>query len=231
MGQYDKLSIYLSYILRHKPEEAYVNMAKGGWVSVSKLIEGVNKNGFYIDMEILEEIVNTDAKKRYSFNADKTRIRANQGHSINVDMGFESQKPPMILYHGTATKNIDSINAEGIKKMERQFVHLSTGIVQAMTVGERHGDACIYSVKAEEMYDDGYEFYQSENGVWLTDYVPVKYIKLRPNHIIEELFNICTELDSRATSCKFVIKKYGETPAYKLCDIGIELFQKLKEWC
>ena len=99
MGQYDKLSIYLSYILRHKTEEAYVNMAKGGWVSVSKLIEGVNKNGFYIDMEILEEIVNTDAKKRYSFNADKTRIRANQGHSINVDMGFESQRPPKTLYH------------------------------------------------------------------------------------------------------------------------------------
>lgn len=231
MGQYDKLSIYLSYILRHKPEEAYVNMAKGGWVSVKKLIEGVNKNGFYIDMEILEEIVNTDAKKRYSFNADKTRIRANQGHSINVDMGFESQKPPMILYHGTATKNIDSINAEGIKKMERQFVHLSTGIVQAMTVGERHGDACIYSVKAEEMYDDGYEFYQSENGVWLTDYVPTKYIELRPDWIIEELFNVCTEFDARNVSNNCVVKQYLNTSWNDLCDIGIELFQKLKEWC
>lgn len=231
MGQYDKLSIYLSYILRHKPEEAYVNMAKGGWVSVSKLIEGVNKNGFYIDMEILEEIVNTDAKKRYSFNADKTRIRANQGHSIDVDMGFESQKPPMILYHGTATKNIDSINEKGIMKMERQFVHLSTGIVQAMTVGERHGNACIYTVKAEEMYDDGYEFYQSENGVWLTDYVPTKYIELRPDWIIEELFNVCTEFDARNVSNNCVVKQYLNTSWNDLCDIGIELFQKLKEWC
>ena len=231
MGKNDKLSIYLSYILRHKPEEAFVHMAKGGWVNVEHLIKGINKNGFYIDMKILEEIVNTDAKKRYSFNEDKTRIRANQGHSIDIDMGFENQKPPMILYHGTATKNIDSINAEGIKRMKRQFIHLSTGFVQAMTVGERHGYACVYVVNAQEMYEDGYEFYCAGNGVWLTDYVPVKYIKLQPYYLIEELFRVCNELSARAISGIYTFDEYRDITPYDLCNKGIELFERLRERC
>lgn len=168
---------YICYILRHKPQLVGITPDKGGWIGTDELISvvAVRFNGF--DMTTLEEIVANDNKQRYSFNGDKSKIRANQGHSYEVDLGLEAIKPPKVLYHGTAERFADSIKSEGIKKMTRQYVHLSADTETAHKVGIRHGKPVIFEVNAEEMYGDGCEFYLSENKVWLTDYVGTKYIK------------------------------------------------------
>ena len=129
-------------------------------------------------MPALEEIVRTDNKQRYSFNEDKTKIRANQGHSINVDVELNEAVPPEILYHGTGEKYVESINTEGLKPMSRLYVHLSKDIDTAVNVGKRHGKPVVYKISAGEMHRQGYEFYLSENGVWLTKTVPVNFIKI-----------------------------------------------------
>ncbi len=123
----------------------------------------------------LEEIVATDAKQRYSFNEGKTLIRANQGHSIPVDVELKEQRPPWILYHGTADRFMANIASEGLKKMSRLYVHLSENIETAINVGRRHGRPVVLEVHSGEMYKNGCKFYLSENGVWLTEYVNVKY--------------------------------------------------------
>ena len=123
----------------------------------------------------LEEIVSTDAKQRYSFNEGKTLIRANQGHSIPVDVELKEQRPPWILYHGTADRFMANIASEGLKKMRRLYVHLSENIETAINVGRRHGRPVVLEVHSGEMYKNGCKFYLSENGVWLTEYVNVKY--------------------------------------------------------
>ncbi len=173
-----KLSRYISLILRHKPETIGITLDRNGWADVEKLIDGIKKSGYYIDKDILETIVRQDEKQRYSFNEEHTRIKANQGHSINVDLGLEERKPPEILYHGTATKSIESIMKEGITRQTRQYVHLSTDCETALKVGRRHGKPVILEVNSETMFNDGCRFYLSDNGVWLTDTVPVKYIKV-----------------------------------------------------
>lgn len=173
-----KLSRYISLILRHKPETIGITLDRNGWADVEKLIDGIKKSGYYIDKDILETIVRQDEKQRYSFNEKHTRIKANQGHSINVDLGLEERKPPEILYHGTATKSIESIMKEGITRQTRQYVHLSTDCETALKVGRRHGKPVILEVNSEAMFNDGCRFYLSDNGVWLTDTVPVKYIKV-----------------------------------------------------
>ena len=126
-------------------------------------------------MEILEEIVKTDSKQRYSFNQDKTLIRANQGHSVLVDVELKEQEPPEFLYHGTAARFLKSIEAEGLKSMSRLYVHLSNDVETALTVGKRHGEAVLLKVYSGDMYRDGEKFYLSENGVWLTKKVDSKY--------------------------------------------------------
>ena len=171
LENYTKTSKFLSLVLRHKPQQIGIELMKGGWAPVDKVLKGLN-----ISMEDLKYIVDTDEKKRYSFNEDKTLIRANQGHSINIDMQFEEQKPPKYLYHGTATKFADGIFGKGITKQNRQYVHLSKDTETAVKVGRRHGEPLVLLVRAEEMYDNGYKFYLSENGVWLTDIVPPTYI-------------------------------------------------------
>lgn len=172
-----KLSVFLSLILRHKPEEARIKIDKNGWADINELISGINNTGKYtIDMSILEEIVSTDNKQRYSFNENKTKIRANQGHSINVDVELEERKPPEILYHGTGQKYLDSIKSEGLKSKSRLYVHLSSDELTAVNVGKRHGISVVLKVNANAMYQDGYHFYLSENGVWLTGCVPVEYL-------------------------------------------------------
>ena len=172
-----KLSVFLSLILRHKPEEAGIQLDKNGWADINELISGIKNTGKYtIDMSILEEIVRTDNKQRYSFNENKTKIRANQGHSINVDVELEEQKPPEILYHGTGQKYLDSIKLEGLKSKSRLYVHLSSDEPTAVNVGKRHGISVVLKVNANAMYRDGYHFYLSENGVWLTERVPVEYL-------------------------------------------------------
>ena len=172
-----KVSKYLALILRHKPEEAGISLDAHGWANVQELIEGVNKT-YKLSMEMLEEIVEADNKQRYSFNEDKTKIRANQGHSVNVDVELEEAAPPEYLWHGTAEKYVDSIKEAGLVKKSRLYVHLSSDYETAVLVGKRHGKPVVFCVKSGQMYTDGYKFFKSKNGVYLTDFVPVEYLEV-----------------------------------------------------
>lgn len=172
----DKLSVFLSLILRHKPEEIGITLDKHGWANVQELITGINNTGRKIDMATLEEIVRTDNKGRYSFNEDKTSIRANQGHSIPVDVDLKETIPPDMLFHGTATRFLNSIKQQGIKPMNRLYVHLSKDVETAIKVGSRHGKPAVLEINAKQMCADGIKFYLSDNGVWLTKHVDWKYV-------------------------------------------------------
>jgi putative RNA 2'-phosphotransferase len=170
------ISKYLALILRHKPETIGISLDEHGWANVDELIAGISRDHTF-NMEMLEEIVSTDNKQRYSFNEDKTLIRANQGHSIPVDVELEKVAPPEVLYHGSALKYEASIDTEGLIPKSRLYVHLSKDYDTAVNVGKRHGKPVIYRVKAGEMEKDGYDFYLSVNKVWLTKSVPVKYLE------------------------------------------------------
>ena len=172
----NETSKYISLILRHKPEVIGISLDEHGWANVDELIEGVSRT-HKLDMTMLEDIVRTDEKQRYSFNGDKTLIRANQGHSIPVDVELKEVIPPEYLYHGTAEKSVAGIEREGLKHMSRLYVHLSPDMETAKKVGCRHGKLVIYKVAAGKMHKDGYVFYRSVNGVWLTEAVPVKYLE------------------------------------------------------
>ena len=172
------ISKFLSLVLRHKPETIGVTLDENGWVSVDTLLERINISGTEIDIGILKYIVDTNAKKRFAFNEDLTLIRAGQGHSVTIELGYTPQQPPEILYHGTAIKNIKSILQHGLEKRERHHVHLSSDIATATNVGSRHGKPVIFKVASARMYTDGYTFIVSENKVWLTDNVPPKYLTL-----------------------------------------------------
>lgn len=167
-----KTSKFISLILRHKPEEIGITLDEHGWANVDDLIRGVN-----IDMKTLEQIVETDDKQRYSFNADKTFIRANQGHSIPVDVELDELRPPEFLWHGTGEKYMNSICRDGLIPKSRLYVHLSSDMETAITVGKRHGNVVLLRVDARKMYQDGFKFYLSKNGIWLTKYVPTSYLK------------------------------------------------------
>lgn len=171
-----RISKFISLILRHKPEEIGLTLDEYGYVNVFDLIEGLNRKGFKVTISDLERIVAEDNKQRYSFNEDKTKIKANQGHSIAVNLELPPIEPPKVLYHGTATIFSESICKEGIKKQARQYVHLSAEEETAAKVGKRHGELVIFKVNSEQMYKDGYKFFLSENKVWLTDYVAIKYL-------------------------------------------------------
>ena len=168
-------SKFISLILRHKPEVIGITLDEHGWARVDELIAGVNRTR-PLDLAGLEEIVRTDEKRRYSFNEDKTKIRANQGHSVPVDVELEAVTPPKLLYHGTGGKYVDSIEAQGLIPKTRLYVHLSGDYETAFKVGARHGKPRIYQVHAGKMAADGYVFYRSVNGVWLTKSVPPKYL-------------------------------------------------------
>lgn len=172
------LSKFLSLLLRHKPETIGITLDSNGWTEVDTLITKLNTHGTEITREQLEHMVDTNPKKRFAFNEGKTLIRASQGHSVNVELAYEPQQPPAILYHGTGSKNTDAILADGLQKMQRHHVHLSKEIATALMVGQRHGKPIIFTVDAEAMFNAGFVFYQSENGVWLTDHVPAKYLKI-----------------------------------------------------
>ena len=169
-------SKYMSLILRHKPETIGITLDEHGWANVDELIEGISRTQNF-NMDILEEIVRTDEKQRYSFNEDKTKIRANQGHSIEVDVELEEKEPPEILWHGTGEKFATSIDNIGLIPKSRLYVHLSKDEETATTVGRRHGKPVLYVVKAREMYKEGFKFFLSKNGVWLTKEVPVRYLE------------------------------------------------------
>ena len=174
----NKLSVFISLILRHKPEVINIKLDNYGYANVEELILGINKTGRKIDMDILEEIVKTDNKGRYSFNSDKTKIRANQGHSINVDVELKEETPPKYLYHGTSTRFLSMIEKEGIRPMSRLYVHLSEDKETAINVGSRHGEPIILKIDTEKMINDGFRFLISENGVWLTKYISPIYFSI-----------------------------------------------------
>lgn len=170
------ISKLLSLVLRHKPEGIGLQLDNNGWADVNELLTKLEKKNVEISMNELKEIVETNDKKRFVFNEDSTRIRANQGHSIEIDLALTPTPPPAFLYHGTAEKNLNSIFENGIQKMNRQHVHLSKDKETALKVGLRHGKALVLTILSGQMQQDGIDFYQSENGVWLTDFVATQYI-------------------------------------------------------
>ncbi|RVU01431.1 RNA 2'-phosphotransferase [Mucilaginibacter limnophilus] len=171
-------SKFLSFVLRHHPEFIGLELDANGWAVTAQLIEKVNANGHSLDAAVLDYIVNTNSKKRFAYNNDKTMIRANQGHSVDIDLGLFAAVPPEYLYHGTGSNAVDSILATGLEKRERQHVHLGSDIQIAIAVGGRHGKPKVFKVAAGQMHVDGYAFYLSENGVWLIDNVPATYLEL-----------------------------------------------------
>lgn len=172
-----KISKFLSYVLRHHPELIGITLDNNGWTDVDLLIEKASNNGILFQRAELEFIVATNSKKRFALNERGDKIRASQGHSINIELGYTAQKPPTILYHGTGAQFVDSILATGIEKKSRQFVHLSEDIPTAKQVGQRQGKPFLFTILAEEMHKENFEFYLSDNGVWLTNHVPIKYLK------------------------------------------------------
>ncbi|CAL2103557.1 putative RNA 2'-phosphotransferase [Tenacibaculum sp. 190130A14a] len=173
-----RISKFLSLLLRHQPDKIGLTLDKNGWAFVEELISKSKKSGTWFSMEDLEFVVKTNDKQRFAFNEDKTKIRANQGHSLkNVEVLTEIKEPPTFLYHGTVAKFISSIKEKGLQKMSRQHVHLSADKETAIKVASRRGKPIILTIRTGEMYREKHPFFQSENGVWLTDQVPTKYIE------------------------------------------------------
>lgn len=172
-----RLSKFLSLVLRHEPERAGLQLDPAGWVSVDELLAGCARAGLLIDRSQLEEVVRTSDKKRFAFDSAGRRIRASQGHSVDVRLDYPPQTPPPVLFHGTATRFLDSIRATGLVRGDRHHVHLSADETTAHAVGSRHGKPVILLVDAAAMHAAGHAFFRSENGVWLTDAVPVAHLK------------------------------------------------------
>lgn len=176
-----ELSKFLSLVLRHAPEKIDLTLDETGWANVEELLKQCATFHKTIDFETLEHIVETNDKKRFAFNPDKTKIRASQGHSISIDLDLQPVTPPDVLFHGTVAKFIEAIKKEGLQKMSRQHVHLSNDIETAIKVASRRGKPIILSIDTQKMVQDRFVFFCSENGVWLTDEVPVDYIKFPSN--------------------------------------------------
>ncbi|MEP6020375.1 MAG: RNA 2'-phosphotransferase [Paracoccaceae bacterium] len=171
-----KESKFLSLVLRHKPEEIDLQLDKHGWVEVDQLLRKMKKANRRLNREELIQIVEANEKKRFTLSEDGLRIRAAQGHSIDVDLGLQALRPPNELYHGTASANLDAIFADGLNSGRRQQVHLSLDQETAERVGQRHGKPVVLRVEAEKMFKDGFVFFRADNGVWLTDEVPTRFL-------------------------------------------------------
>jgi putative RNA 2'-phosphotransferase len=169
------ISKYLSLILRHKPEMVGLSLNAEGWIEIDKLLQACEASGKQISRETLQEVVEQNDKQRFVIRDGC--IRANQGHSLKVNLNLEPVKPPRHLFHGTAVRNLDSIAKHGLKKNSRQFVHLSKDKETAQKVGERYGEPVVLKIASQRMYADGHEFFLSENGVWLTERVPAGYLE------------------------------------------------------
>ena len=172
-----RISKLMSLVLRHKPEHLDLNLDENGWVKVDLLLAAMQRQGLDVDQNLLEEVVRDNDKQRFAFNEDRTQIRANQGHSIDVDVELEEKTPPSILLHGTVEKFLELVRESGLKKMSRQHVHLSADLATASKVGSRRGKPVILKIDAAKMVNDGHAFYLSANGVWLTDHVPPSFIR------------------------------------------------------
>jgi putative RNA 2'-phosphotransferase len=171
-----RISKFLSLVLRHQPEMIGLNLDQAGWASATQLIEAARLRGFDFTLEELQNVVDGNDKKRFSLSEDGLLIRANQGHSVKVELGYAPTAPPEILYHGTAERFLTSIKQRGLIKGKRHHVHLSADVDTATKVGRRHGKPVVLRIEAWLMHRDGYVFYISANGVWLTEHVPVQYL-------------------------------------------------------
>ena len=173
-----QVSKHLSYHLRHAPHELGLELRPGGWVDVNALLDASAGRGFAVSRDELAEVVATSDKQRFSFDATGAQIRANQGHSVPVDLGLAPAVPPVVLYHGTAQRTVGAIQHVGLIRMQRHHVHLSPDTETARRVGGRHGKPAIFTVAALRMHQQGHVFYVSGNGVWLVEHVPPEFLEL-----------------------------------------------------
>jgi putative RNA 2'-phosphotransferase len=169
-------SKFLSYVLRHQPEAVGIALDAGGWVPVDMLLDACARHGRQLSRADLDEVVATNPKQRFALSEDGRRIRANQGHSTAVDLGYEPAEPPAVLFHGTVARLLPSIRAEGLQRMQRHHVHLSPDEATARAVGARRGKPVILRIDARSMREAGHLFFHTPNGVWLTDTVPASFI-------------------------------------------------------
>ena len=175
-----RTSKFLSLILRHEPERVGLKLGDAGWIGVDELLKAVNSHGVSLTLDELKHIVATSDKKRFAFSEDGRRIRASQGHSVEVDLQYPPQTPPELLYHGTATRFLDAIRQHGLQNMQRHDVHLSAETRVTLQVGGRHGKAVLLTIRAGDMHRAGFVFRCSANGVWLVDHVPPQFIEFPP---------------------------------------------------
>jgi putative RNA 2'-phosphotransferase len=173
-----KISRQLSYVLRHRPESVGLSLGEGGWIRVDDLLAALASNGTAVSQPVLEQVVAENDKQRFEFSKGGLRIRARQGHSAEVDLGYEPATPPDVLFHGTATRNLDSILEQGLMKARRHHVHMSTNKETMIAVAKRHGKPVLLSIDAKGMLAGGYEFFVTGNDVWLTDHVPPAYVSI-----------------------------------------------------
>ena len=171
-----RISKRMSLVLRHRPDSIGLVLEDGGWLNVDTLIEAFKKHGLPVDRSMIAEVVSTNDKQRFEFDEAAERIRARQGHSLDVALGYKPQVPPAVLLHGTAESNVASIMANGIHKAKRHAVHLSTNAATMRAVGGRHGKPVLVEIDAEAMHAAGFQFYLTANDVWLTDAVPPEYL-------------------------------------------------------
>ncbi len=177
-NQAKRTSKFLSLVLRHQPQTIGIKLDSSGWVSVDELLAAINRhpNNIKLDRKSLEQVVSDNDKQRFEFSEDCSSIRARQGHSVNVDLGYPPATPPETLLHGTPRKFVAPILETGLKKMNRHHVHLHTDLKTATAVGARRGDSVLLTVRSGEMHRAGFIFFVTENGVWLTDHVPPEFI-------------------------------------------------------
>ena len=173
----EKSSKFLSLVLRHQPELIGLALDSGGWARIDALVTLANANGQSLDRDIIVSIVAGSDKQRFALSDDGELIRANQGHSVKISLGLQPISPPNTLYHGTASRFLESIRSSGLHAGQRQHVHLSSDLNVAEQVGARHGKPVVLVINAQLMVENGHHFYLSENGVWLTDTVPANYIR------------------------------------------------------
>ena len=177
-GGLKKVSKMMSYVLRHRPDEVGIELGGGGWIEIKTLLAALGKSGTSVTRELFDRVVSENDKQRFEISDDGLRVRARQGHSVAVDLGYEPADPPSVLYHGTATRFLDSILASGLVKGERHHVHLSTDKQTMLAVAIRHGKPVMLEIDSAKMQADGYAFYVTGNHVWLTDHVPTAYLRV-----------------------------------------------------
>ena len=173
-----KISKFLSLVLRHNPSLIGIELDSNGWVKVEELLVKLRTKDIHLSLSDLRSLVETNNKRRFAFSTEFEQIRANQGHSVEIDLDYPKQTPPTFLFHGTAESSLDLIMKGGLKKMKRHHVHLSQDKTTAFNVGLRHGKPVILKIAAKRMVEQNFDFFLSDNGVWLTDFVPVQYIEI-----------------------------------------------------